>query len=90
MAAHKLQHMVGSRLQRQMKVGHEPARRGNEIDDLVGQQVRLYRGDSVAVDPLYGVERAAQVDEAFSGEFAEVTDVDSCDHYFASAVGCHL
>ena len=45
---HELEHMVAAGLQGDVEVGKEGAGVGNEVDNLVGEQVGLDGGDAIA------------------------------------------
>ena len=49
-AVHELQHMVGTGLQRYVEVGEEGAAMGHKVYDVVGEQIGLDAGNSVAED----------------------------------------
>ena len=74
-AVHQFQHRVAARLQRYVKVGGKTFRGGDEGDNLVGEQVGLYRGDAVVGDTLDLVERLDEIEESLARLFAEVADV---------------
>ncbi len=73
-----------------MEMGHEAARRCHEIYDFICQQIRLYRRNTVALDSVDLVEGTAQINETVGAPFAEIADVDTGYHYFASALGRRL
>ena len=89
-AAHQLQHIVASALQRDVEMRCETFAVCHEIDRLVRDQVRFDGGDAVTYDPFHLVERPDQVDERLPGALSEIADVDTCQHDFFSPLGCHF
>ena len=97
LSAHQFEHRVGPALQRYVEMGHEGSRRRGEINDFVGEQVGLDRGDAVALDTLYGVEGpdkskeilACGWGEAVGAALAEVADVHPGDHDLPTPFGRH-
>ena len=93
-AAHELEHGVGARLEGDVKVGHELARRGAMADDVVGEEVWL---DGRDAETLYSVDTFELLDEAeerLALVATEIADIYTREDNLACAVGggltCHL
>ena len=93
-AAHELEHGVGARLEGDVKVGHEFARRGAMADDVVCEEVWL---DGRDAETLYSVDTFELLDEAeerLALVATEIADIDAREDNLACAVGggltCHL
>ena len=69
---------------------HETPCSGGKIDDLVGEQVRLYRRDPEALDAIDAVERPEQIQKRLAGIASELTDIDTSDHDLPAPFRCHL
>ena len=84
-AAHQLQHLVASRLQRDMEMRHKTARTRDIFYYLVGEQIRFNGRDTVTFNTFHLVECFHQIEETFSCSLAKVTDVDTRQHDFLAA-----
>ena len=88
-AAHEVQHFIAARLQGYVEVGREMFRCGDEVDDFVGQQVGLYRGDAVPVDAFDLFEFLDELKKGLARRLAEVADVHARQDNLVSSLACH-
>ena len=88
--SHKFQNSIIATLKRDMEMGHEPTRRCNIFNYLVGQEIRLNRRNAVTVNTLDSIQSLDKVKECCACPFAIITDVDPGYHYFPSAFGSNL
>ena len=75
-AAHKAEDVVGATLERNVEVRLEFIGRGAEVDDAVGEKVRLDRRDTVTRDVGNRVKSPEKVDEALPGGTPEVPGIN--------------
>ena len=86
-ALHERKHGVAAALKGNVEVGHEGAAVGAEINNLVGEQIRLNARDAVALDAFNLVKCVDELREVLAGGAAEIADVHAGEHNFKSAVG---
>ena len=79
-AVHQPQHLVAPALQRDMEMRHEGTALRTIGNQLVRQQVRLYRRNTVAAHALHLVERLHQIRKRLPRRLAEVADVHARQH----------
>ena len=84
-AFHKLKHFVGTRLQRNMEMGHNAFAGLNVFDDFVGQQVGLNRRNTETHIALDIVQRFHKIEKILVGMHAEIANVNPRKHYFAGS-----
>ena len=85
-AVHEPEHLVASALQRYVEMRHEGTAGGTVVDERIIYEVRLQTADAEPVYPLHPIELPHEVEERLTRLFAEITDVDSGDHDFTSAL----
>ena len=88
-AVHEAEHSVTAALERDVEVGHEPARAGAEADDVGGEQIGLNGGDAVTLYAVHVVESAEEREQVLVGTAPEVADIYACEHYLAPALSRH-
>ena len=79
-AAHQFQHLIAAGLQRHMEMRHEATRRRHPIDNLIGEQIRLYRGNAVTLYSVNLVQSLYKVKERIISPLSEITYVHSGQH----------
>ena len=89
-ATHQFQDAVTATLQRNVEMGRKAFAARHEVDRFVCDQVRLDGRDPIAGDPFYLIQGTNQIDEMLIGGFAEVSDVDSCQHNLFTPVCRYL
>src|ERR1044071_7193680 len=79
-----------------MKMRHELLRARHKLNDLIRQQVRLYRRYAEPLDTVSFIKRLHQLVEALFallaavGALAKVAEVDTCKHDLFGAGGNQL
>ncbi len=76
-AAHLAEHEVIATLQWKVEVGHERPGPCNKFDDFGGEQVGFARRDAEALDAVYGIQGAQEVNQALASLLSEEADVDA-------------
>ena len=73
-----------------MKMRHKTTRMGYILYDLICQQIRFDRGNTITFDSFYPIQRFYQIKESLTCTLTEISDIYSGDNNFPASFACRL